>query len=277
MANVDPATVEGFGAEWKKFDFSSAGHRDADELFEDYFSLFPWDQLPPDAVGFDVGCGSGRWAVRVAPRVGLLHCVDASAEALAVAESNLSGFDNCRFHHATADEMPLPDRSMDFGYSLGVLHHVPDTAAALAACTQKLKPGAPFLVYLYYALENRPLAYRALYRLSDVVRRRVSGMPWSRRYAVSQLIAAGVYLPLARSAALLERVGLNVENLPLAGYRRRSFYVMQNDALDRFGTRLEQRFRREEIEAMMRQAGLEKIRFREAPPYWCAIGHRRPA
>lgn len=41
------------------------------------------------SVGFDMSCGSGRWAIKVAPRVGLLNCVDARQEALDVAKHNL--------------------------------------------------------------------------------------------------------------------------------------------------------------------------------------------
>ena len=37
-------------------------------MFGDYFAIFPWDQLPPDAEGFDMACSSGRWARFVAPR-----------------------------------------------------------------------------------------------------------------------------------------------------------------------------------------------------------------
>jgi hypothetical protein len=50
---------------------------------------------------------------------------------------------------------------------------------------------------------------------------------------------------------------------------------MRNDALDRFGTRLERRFTAAEIRSMMDQAGLEEVRLSDAPPYWCAVGHRR--
>jgi hypothetical protein len=50
---------------------------------------------------------------------------------------------------------------------------------------------------------------------------------------------------------------------------------MRTDALDRFGTRLEQRYTRRQIEDMMRQAGLERIRFSEHEPYWCAVGYKR--
>ena len=49
---------------------------------------------------------------------------------------------------------------------------------------------------------------------------------------------------------------------------------MRTDALDRFGTQLEQRFSRREIEAMMQAAGLVDIRFREGLPYWVACGRK---
>ena len=48
---------------------------------------------------------------------------------------------------------------MDFGYSLGVLHHIPDTCAGIKACARLLKRGGPFLVYLYYAFDNRAIAF----------------------------------------------------------------------------------------------------------------------
>jgi hypothetical protein len=114
---------------------------------------------------------------------------------------------------------------MDFGYSLGVLHHVPDTQAALASCVRKLKIGAPFLVYLYYAFDNRPAWFRVLWRMSDFLRGGVSRLPHSLRYFVSQIFAYMVYYPLARGALLLERLGLNVENFPLSAYRKLSFYI----------------------------------------------------
>lgn len=274
MRNADENTVAGFGDEWTRFDQSDLSDDELRTLVDQYFRIFPWDSLPENAVGFDLGCGSGRWAKAVAPRVGRLHCIDASAEALAVARRNLRGLGGVELHHASVEAMPLADGSMDFGYSLGVLHHVPDTAAGLRACAAKLKRGAPFLLYLYYAFDNRPAWFRSVWSVSDLGRRFVSRLPLSLRYAVSQAIAAGVYLPLARGAAIAERMGLNVSNVPLSVYRRRSFYVMRTDALDRFGTRLEQRFTKEQIRAMMEAAGLSRVRFGDAPPYWCAVGEK---
>jgi SAM-dependent methyltransferase len=272
--NVDKNVVEGFGDEWSRFDQSTLSEKELQQMFDNYFNIFPWEVLKADAVGFDLGCGSGRWAKLVAPRVGTLHLIEPSPDALAVAKRALQTRDNCVFHNVGVENIPLENESCDFGYSLGVLHHIPDTEAGLQACTARLKPGAPFLLYLYYRFDNRPLWFRALWKASDMVRQPVSRMPHSVRYGISQVLAATVYYPLARTAKMLEKLGMNVNRFPLSQYRNNSFYVMRNDALDRFGTRLEKRFTRAEMTAMMTRAGLEKITFSETS-FWSAVGYKK--
>lgn len=272
--NVDPRTVAGFGEEWSRFDQSELVGDEYADLFDTYFGIFPFDTLPVDAEGFDLGCGSGRWAAGVAPRVGKLHCIDPAAAALDVARARLGDRPNAVFHLAGADNIPLQDDSQDFGYSLGVLHHIPDTRRALAQAVRKLKPGSPFLLYIYYKLENRPVWFRAIWRATDFGRRLICRLPIGPRTAITSLIAATVYWPLARLSLLSEKLGKDPSNIPLSGYRDLSFYTMRTDALDRFGTNLEQRFSRSEIEEMMEAAGLTEIEFREEAPYWIACGRR---
>jgi SAM-dependent methyltransferase len=242
-------------------------------MFLNYFNIFPWAELQKDAVGFDLGCGSGRWAKFVAPRVGKLYLFDPAEKALEVARRNLAGSKNCEYAVAGADSIPLDDASCDFGYSLGVLHHIPDTEAGLLSCVAKLKAGAPFLLYLYYSFDNRPAWFRALWKVSDAVRKAVSSLPHTPRSIVSQALAVTVYFPLARAAYGLEKLGMHVDTLPLSQYRNNSLYVMRNDALDRFGTRLEQRFSKAEITDMMTRCGLERIRFSETS-FWTAVGYK---
>lgn len=274
--NADGATVAGFGDEWSRFDQSELDSREREEIFQHYFGIFPWEKLPKSAVGFDLGCGSGRWAKCVAPRVGKLLCLDASPEALAVAKRNLSGLSNCELIQASVDAIPMVDGSMDFGYSLGVLHHVPDTLAGLRSCVAKLKPGAPFLLYLYYAFDSKPAWFRAVWKASDLMRRGISRLPHPMRYVSSQLLAVSAYYPLARMALAAEKLGFSkVDSIPLSYYRNRSFYTMRTDALDRFGTRLEQRFTRQQIQSMMKDAGLTDIRFSDRTPFWVAVGLKR--
>jgi SAM-dependent methyltransferase len=271
--NVDRKTVEGFGDEWLRFDQSELPERERKEIFDKYFSIFPWHGLNDSSIGFDLGCGSGRWASLVAPRVGRLHCIDPSS-ALDVARRNLREFDHCEFHNATVSAIPLEDESMDFGYSLGVLHHIPNTQAGIDACVEKLKIGAPFLLYLYYSFDNKPWWFRVLWLISDILRKMVSRLPHGLRFFFSQVLALCIYWPLARLSRVAEKVGLNVDNLPLSAYRNLSFYTMRTDALDRFGTRLEQRFSRHQIKSMMEKAGLENIVFSQNVPFWCAVGYR---
>lgn len=272
-SNLDEQVVAGFGDEWARFDQSGLDESELGLMFDNYFSIFPWDALPDHAVGFDLGCGSGRWAKFVAPRVGKLYLFDPAPAALDVAKRKLEGSPNCEFAVAGADSIPLEDESADFGYSLGVLHHIPDTEAGLLACTKKLKPGAPFLLYLYYSFDNRPAWFRAIWKASNAVRQVVSRMPHGVRYAISQLLAGAVYWPLARFALLAEKMGADVSAFPLSQYRKNSFYVMRNDALDRFGTRIEKRFSRDEIRAMMERCGLENITF-STTSFWTAVSYK---
>ena len=99
-------------------------------------------------------------------------------------------------------------------------------------------------------------------------------MPFIGRLALSSVIACFVYFPVARIGALLDRAGLLPANWPLAFYRDKSFYSMRTDALDRFGTRFEQRFTRAQIESLLRSAGFVDISFGNDAPYWCAVGFK---
>ena len=51
---------------------------------------------------------------------------------------------------------------------------------------------------------------------------------------------------------------------------------MRRDSIDRGGTKLEQRYTKQEIENMMEISGLENSEFDENnAPYWCAVGYKR--
>ena len=106
-----------------------------------------------------------------------------------------------------------------------------------------------------------------------MIRRVISRQPNVVRQVICDGLAGSLYFPLARGAALAERFHLNVDNWPLAAYRHRSFYAMRTDSLDRFGTRLEKRYTRNEMEMLLRDAGLTNIRFCSSV-FWCAVGTR---
>jgi len=281
--NIDKATVDSFGTEWSEFSQDSLNELEHNQMFQSYFGIFPWDALPKKAEGFDMGCGSGRWAKLVAERVFKLNCVDPSAAALEVARKNLSDMSNVNFLNNGVSDCVLLDESQDFGYSLGVLHYIPDTEEAMASCTRLLKPAAPFLVYLYFRFDNKPKWYAWLWSASNLVRKLVSKAPEKTKLLITNFIAAFIYYPLARAALLGKKLGLRlgkklglrVENWPLSSYRANSFYTMRTDSRDRFGTPLEHRFTRIEITKMMENCDLENITFSPNFPFWCMVGYKK--
>ena len=79
---------------------------------------------------------------------------------------------------------------------------------------------------------------------------------------------------MARFALLAEKLGIDVSNFPLTWYRNEPFYILRTDALDRFGTRLEQRFTKDEIKQMLIHAGFSKIEFSDREPFWTALAYK---
>lgn len=265
--NVDSATVKGFGEEWSTFKQEALSDRERAEVFAKYFSLIDWTKKPKNVL--DMGCGSGRWDVLVAPLVGELVAADASPQALRVAEHNVRT-SNVSFVKCTPDTVPFPDGYFDFIFALGVLHHLPDTQGAILSLVNKLAPGGVLLLYLYYAFDNRPTWFRTIWKLSHLLRLCISRLPFSLRYAVSQIIALSVYWPMARIAKYFP-----VPNSwPLKFYADRSIYLMRTDALDRFGTKLEKRFTKQQIVTMLEAAGLQHIQFSNSDPYWVCVASK---
>lgn len=273
MKNIDKKTVFDFGSEWNKFDQNNMNKEELRLMFNSYFSIFPWNKINNSHVGFDLGCGSGRWAKIISNKVKTLYCIEPSS-AIDIAKDNLKENKNCIFLRESDSNMSIKDNSMDFGYSLGVLHHIPDINVALKNAVLKLKKNAPLLVYIYYAFDNRSRLYNFTWKISNFIRKIISKLPFKIKSFICDLIAFFIYLPLAKIALIFERFGLKIDNFLLSYYRDKSFYTMRTDALDRFGTKLENRFTKKEIKTLLHNAGLDNIEFSEDAPYWCAIGFK---
>lgn len=263
--------VARFDSEWRTF--ARVGTAEQERTFGQYFDIVPRDLLAPGRVVLDAGCGAGRWAFAVQRRGARVVAVDLG-RSIELAERSTR--DTGRVACVQADVRDLPVRlgGFDLVYSLGVLHHVGPTEHAIRGLARAVRPGGVLLIYLYYALDGRSRAYRALYRGTDAVRRVSSRLPQSLLAALTTAFALTVYYPLARSARLLRAVGLRklADSLPLSFYADLSFATMRNDSLDRFGTTLEKRFTRAEIRQLLEDAELRDVVVSDGPPYWHAAG-----
>lgn len=270
--NIDNKTVDSFGSEWGKF--HSFSDSDIKIAGDQYFDIITDEMLGTNKIALDLGCGSGRWSKYLSPRIGFIEAIDPSNAVFAAAEM-LKDRSNIRISKASANNIPFADGSFDLVFSLGVLHHIPDTLKAMQNAAGKLKKNGFFLVYLYYALDNRGTAFRLLFKLSDLLRKMISGLPYFLKQFICDMIAVFIYLPFVFLAKFVRLFSTGCYKLiPLSYYADKSFYIIRNDALDRFGTPLEQRFTREQIRKMMQESGLSDIVFSKKAPYWHAVGRK---
>jgi SAM-dependent methyltransferase len=273
--NIDLKTVNSFGEEWNSF--HSFSDEDLHKIGDTYFDIVSPGMLGKDKIAADFGCGSGRWSKYLADKVGAIAAIDPS-DAVIAAGKLLKDTRNVHLYKASISNLPFPDNYFDFGFSLGVLHHIPDTGKAMSDCVKKVKAGGFFLVYLYYALDNRSLLYKSVFGLSNLIRKLVSRMPSGLKKFCCNVLAVLLYMPFVLFSRLMRLIGMPKRwraRIPLHSYESVSFYIIRNDALDRFGTPLEQRFSRKEIAAMMENAGLTDIVFSESTPFWHAVGRKK--
>jgi len=274
VENIDPKTVSSFGEEWKAF--HGFKEKDLKRIGDMYFDIVTADMLHEQSSVIDIGCGSGRFIKYLGNRFKNMVGLDPS-KAIYAADELIGKNEKVELVMASTDNIPFPDGHFDFGYSLGVLHHIPDTQKALNDSVRKLRSGGYFLLYLYYSLDNRPFYFKIFYLISNLIRLLVSRLPTGLKKGVCAFLAGILYMPFILVCRFLRWIGVPERirrNIPLQVYERQSFYVIRNDSLDRFGTPLEQRFSRKQIKDMMEKAGLTEIVFSEKLPYWHAVGKK---
>ncbi len=248
-----------FGEEWKSFPAVMPEH---EQEFRDYFDLVDLSGLRGSRV-CDLGCGIGRWSYFLKDRCRQLVLVDFS-EAIFVARRNLCSARNALFFMADLTRLPFRADFADFLFCLGVLHHLPTDALAEVVRLRRLAPR--LLVYLYYALDNRPFHFRLLMGPVTAVRQGACRIRDPRfRSLFTAAVAAGLYLPLICLGKAAAPLGLG-RHVPLyEQYRDKGLARIRQDVYDRFFTRIEQRVRRDQIAAL---PGFRRITVSERLPYW---------
>ncbi len=270
--NLDRQVVSDFGREWKTFNYSSPKTENSLDLqFQAYVRTIELERFSSlSSIAADFGAGSGRWTSRFSPYFKTVYALEPSDGAANVLMDKFKGDAKVIILQESVGVNSIPDASLDLAVSLGVLHHIPDTALAISDIAKKTKPGGEFLCYLYYKLDEKPFYYRLIFEITNMTRRVISRAPYPIKRLLSIAIAVFIYLPFARTSKLLHSAGKNIENFPLHHYMDMPFYMLENDAFDRFGTRLEQRFNKEEITEMISRAGfdLSTLKFSDAEPFW---------
>jgi SAM-dependent methyltransferase len=249
-----------FGEEWKEYGEVLEEHA---REFAQYFDLADMDSLKGQRV-CDLGCGNGRFSYFLKDRCRELILVDFS-DAIFVARKNLAEANNALFFMADLQALPFRNDFCDFLVCLGVLHHLPTPCLE---AVRELRNAAPrILVFLYYALDNRPWYFRLLLTPVTFLRR----LLWRVRHpglrkAFARAMALLLYRPLVALGTLVRPIGLS-RYVPLYEfYRGKSLCRIEQDVYDRFFTRIEQRVSRQDIRSL--QGSFAQVLVSDHLPYW---------
>lgn len=255
----DEMYAASFGYEWchfKKTQLDSfTGTTISRDRWIDITGLQPEDLKGKVVV--EAGCGAGRFLEVVAPHAKQAIGIDLSAAVEAARDNLLSRFKSISIVQADLNHLPLRNGSVDFIYSIGVLHHIPDTEGGIRSLVSRLKPGGEITVWLYGPRALSPLPLPA-----DVYR-----FVGSRMRRSSLLSFLKSYVPFALRTHRLPGLGRVMKyllpapeypRLPIPSHLRLEWSIL--DAFDRFATRIEKHFTEENLRAILNRAGLVNIK-----------------
>lgn len=181
--------VESFGDEWHLFKrVKNDRLKMSEDEMKNYLALTKDDIYNKKIL--EIGCGAGPYLEVSARRFKAAHIVGIDlSQAVDAAYENVGHLDNVTIIQANLFSLPFKDNFFDVVYSLGVLHHTPNTHEAFKAVSTKVTQGGVLSIWLYGAYWLRKS------RNQDRLRRYITSKLSSKTlYKVSKIASYLYYL-----------------------------------------------------------------------------------
>lgn len=235
--------VASFGRQWTRY---AVEHWAEDlETFEIKTGVRLSDLNGRDVL--DAGCGGGRYSFVAARHGARVLAVDMS-RAVDRAARMCGELPNADFVQADLLRLPLKDCRCDLAFSIGVLHHSRDAAAAFRQVAAKVRPGGRLAVWLY----------RRNTWLQECVNEILRGV--TRRMSIAQLEAVATAGAVLGSVPMVNRTLNKLVNFS-------NHAVWENrvcDTFDWYSPRYQTHHTVAELQDWFRAAGFEHLQ--ELPP-----------
>ena len=262
-------TRESFGYQWTEFSEMAIDFR---QNFLQY--IHPIDEtFFPGKMGLDLGCGFGRHIYHAAKFGAEMIGVDLS-EAIESTRANTKQLPNVHLIQADVYHLPIKDGVLDFAYSIGVLHHLPDPEAGFRALVPLVKPGGSVFVWVYS--KKRRLLNFCLESIRVVTTR----LPKRVQKGLSLVSALADYTVIApyKVATSLPAVGPVLQKLPLPRlrlYAAYPFQVIYADWFDRYAAPIRFYYDDQDMKGWLTRASLSRQTISPTGLFgWRAYGER---
>jgi SAM-dependent methyltransferase len=180
--------AESFGFQWNRFSrvqLDVFNHTKESEMTFQEKTNFDVTELPGKLV-LDAGTGAGRFADVVSRMQAEVVGVDLST-AVEAAHLNLGERPNVHFVQADIFQLPFKEKIFDNIFSIGVLHHTPDTRKAFNSLIPILRPNGEIAIWVYSR-------HSELRKISDTLRKGTVKMPRKLLFYASTVAIPLYYL-----------------------------------------------------------------------------------
>jgi|TARA_B100001093_G_scaffold518621_1_gene604147 uncharacterized protein YbaR (Trm112 family) len=251
-------TSNHYGSGWVEGDESASYSVDEKWHFDELIKLFGF---PKNRKGFaiEAGSGNGKDTVRLSvnnPESEIITIDISDGIFVANKRFNILNLKNIHPIRASLDQIPIKDEVLDYGYSFGVLHHMPVPLDGMKEVSRTLKKGSSFLTYLYSDLSEKPFLYFFLKPITFL--RKITHKFNIRILRIfCYLMMPPVFIFLVIPSRFFKSIGLSSFAKKIPHHHNKSFNSLFGELFDRFGAQIEFRYNPTTLNKLYSDANLK--------------------